>query len=167
MVLLCCPQCSTLPLVAKMVYCHVTGRDRCHSMLYQHCLIQHEGKLPRCNISHCLACVAGSMLAWCVPLPSAAAAAPLPPPARLPQHHSRSVFSISFGPLHAAAQPTAPSGGALPTADAASGAGPLQALPPAKSPPMGMLTSSMDRSAAVWRLQRPSPQVDAWKAAKV
>lgn len=87
---------------------------------------------------------------WSVPLPAGSQAAPtaLPPPARLPQHHTRSVFSICFGTLQ-------------PATGAADGAGPLQ---PALQ---GMLTTSMDRAAAGWRLPRPVPQPDAWKAAKV
>lgn len=121
---------------------------------------------------------------WSVPLSPGDPPAALLPPVRLPQHHTRSVFSIDFGPLcHAeggqpsaadqpltaagqspvTSQPSAAIAGGATTPAAAAAIGTAAAQPP----PIGMLTTSMDRSAALWRLGQLPLQLATWKTAKV
>lgn len=94
------------------------------------------------------------MLAWSVPLAAPTETPALPPSTRLPPHHSRIVFSISFGPLQQPSLPASEPGGI--------------SAPGAFGEPgeLGMLTTSMDRSAALWRLGRAPPHGDAWKVVK-
>lgn len=84
-------------------------------------------------------------------LPAAVNSARSPEPVKLPQHHSRSVFTICFGALPGVATASE----APLSASVASDGGCLSGI--------GMLTTSMDRTTLVWRYNSVMADDKAWQ----